>query len=118
MRLILMQLFHWSPTTFQSMFNPVNCGMYVLRKGVSVAGRPPYELDEFEGDKVPSSINLLVDFNDGKQKLYNLKNYLSVPHPRTSQFEIVSRMLAEQHGIDPSEVQHIDFFGGQFNKYK
>merc|ERR1712083_1134585 len=76
MRLILMQLFHWSPTTFQSMWNPTNCGMYVLRKSKSVQGRLPYELDELAGDKAPSSVDLLVQFRDGEKRVLSLVNYL------------------------------------------
>eukprot|EP00931_Biecheleriopsis_adriatica_P117027 TRINITY_DN92592_c0_g1_i1.p1 TRINITY_DN92592_c0_g1~~TRINITY_DN92592_c0_g1_i1.p1 ORF type:complete len:304 (+),score=34.07 TRINITY_DN92592_c0_g1_i1:33-914(+) len=68
MRLILMQLFHWSPTTFHTVWNPDNCAMLVLRKDLSKPGQWPYVLDDEEGDAIASSIDLVVTFHNGTEK--------------------------------------------------
>ncbi|CAE8591165.1 unnamed protein product [Polarella glacialis] len=118
MRLILMQLFHWSPNTFHTVWNPSNCGVYVLRKDLSVKGEWPYVLDEVKGDKVASSIDLVVEFRNGEKKTLQLQDYLSIAPPRTLQFDTVRDMLARQHGLDPAQIESIDFFGGTFQKHK
>lgn len=116
MRFILMQLFMWSPNTFHTVFNAGNCEMYVLQKDDSLPGHSPYALDPRQGDMPSSSIELMVVFKDGQRKL-RLKNYLSVPMPRTRQLPVVRKMLAEQHNLDPEDIVEIDFYAGKFSKY-
>ena len=45
MRFVLMQLFHWSPITFHSVWNANNCDCYVLQKDLKKNGLSPYILD-------------------------------------------------------------------------
>lgn len=109
MRHILMQLFAWSPTTFHSVWNADNCDCYVLKKDLSKLGQSPYVLDRKLGDEPRSSIKLLVEFKDGKQRRLTLEKYLSVPPPRTTRIGLIKCMLAEQKGIDPNEIESILF---------
>eukprot|EP00439_Symbiodinium_sp_Y106_P068480 s1502_g11.t1 len=67
MRLILMQLFHWSPNTFHTVWNPDNCAMYVLQKNMSSSAHYPYFVDEAEGDRIMSSIDLAQPSECGLQ---------------------------------------------------
>ena len=41
----------------------------------------------------------------------DLDDYISVPAPRTKHLGVVKHMLQEQHGVDPDDVEGIDFFG-------
>ena len=66
MRLVLMQLFGWSPNTFSTVWNAGNCSMYVLLRCDEKRGDSPYELCPEEGDKLESSIDLLVS-QDGRE---------------------------------------------------
>ena len=118
MRLILMQLYGWSPTTFHSVWNAANCDMYVLRHSGDVHGHSPYVLDPELGDSPRSSIELLITTTNGQQKLVTLREYLSVPSPRTLQYDIVKRMLEEQLGIPSADIAHIDFDAGRFKKFR
>ena len=65
MRLILMQLYQWSPNTFHTIWNARNCEMYVLRKDPA-AGRVRYILDRQQGDYPQSSLEVDVHFKDGR----------------------------------------------------
>jgi len=106
MRFILMQLFGWSPTTFHSVWNADNCAMYVLQKDLAKPGASPYILDKDSGDTPRSSIDVLIELKStGEQRTLKLENYLSVPPPRTTRFELVRHMLADQY---PSEVNEND----------
>ena len=58
LRCILMQLFGWSPTTFQSVWNAGNCAVYVLRKDLALPGASPYALDLTAGDAPRRSAGL------------------------------------------------------------
>lgn len=118
MRLILMQLYGWSPDTFHTVWNAGNCDMYVLQKDLSRAGFSPYVLDKSQGDHPKSAHQVVVSFKDGEKKTVAVEDYLSIPGPRTQQFELVAKMLADQHGIDPETIAGIDFFGGKFAKFK
>ncbi|KAK3286245.1 hypothetical protein CYMTET_6185 [Cymbomonas tetramitiformis] len=121
MRLILMQLFDWSPNTFHTVWNAKNCEIYVLKRQLSNTVDNPYVLDFEEGDTPLSSIALTVMMKDGQQHEVSLQNYLDVPSPRTRQLEIVSEMLASQYPSlfpDASQIDHIDFFGGRFRKFQ
>jgi len=88
MRLILMQLFGWSPNTFGSVWNARNCSCYVLNKDLCKPGSSPYVLDHVDGDKVESSIDLIVHFKDGTQDTKLLTDYLSIPSPRNRNEEL------------------------------
>jgi hypothetical protein len=120
MRFMLMQLFGWSPTTFHSVWNAGNCQMYVLKKDMTKPGPSPYVLDKERGDVPRSSINVQVQVKQQQQqqqsggssetntivtKCLTLENYLNVPPPRTTQFNCIQHMLAEQY---PDEIQNAD----------
>jgi broad specificity phosphatase PhoE len=109
MRFVLMQLYHWSPTTFHSVWNAENCDIYVLHKDLNKPGRSPYVLDDFNGDAPQSSIDLKVDFKNGTSKVYRLKDYLSIPPPRTTRLKRIQQRLAQQHGLDTNEIERISF---------
>ena len=64
MRLILMQLFGWSPNTFHTIWNADNCACYVLRKDETLPGRSPYALCRESGDTPHFSRELLVRVSD------------------------------------------------------
>lgn len=116
-RYILMQLYRWSPHTFETVWNAGNCDMYVLKKDLSMKARYPYKLDPNEGDMPKSTVQLLLKLTDGKVKEIDLNDYLSIPQPRTTQVEITKAMIHQQHGIDPSTIASIDFFGGTHHKF-
>mmetsp|Transcript_21154 Transcript_21154/g.39765 ORF Transcript_21154/g.39765 Transcript_21154/m.39765 type:complete len:337 (-) Transcript_21154:65-1075(-) len=118
MRLILMQLFHWSPNTFHTVWNPDNCAMYVLKKNMSSTAHYPYFLDDVEGDRVMSSIELVVTFRDNSTKQLTMVDYLSIPPPRTLQLPAVKELLAAQFGFDPVDIQDIDFYNGLFQRFQ
>lgn len=61
---------------------------------------------------------VVAEFMNGTKKPFLVKDYLSVPQPRTEQREFVKKMLEAQHGIDAKTVKHIDFFGGKFSKFR
>lgn len=113
MRLILMQLFGWSPNTFGSVWNAENCGCYVLNKDLSLPGFSPYALDEVSGDKVVSSIHLIAHMANGTQRGLKLDDYLSIPSPRSKHEHLVIQRLAEQHALDPQTISRVDFRGGR-----
>lgn len=113
-----MQLYGWSPTTFQSVWNAGNCHVYVLRKDLTLPGTAPYHLDSECGDMPRSSIELMIILKSGDKRLVTLSDYLSIPAPRTTQKAIVKRMLAEQHGdLEEQDIAEIDFQCGRFKKY-
>lgn len=97
MRFVLMQLFHWSPATFHSVWNANNCDMYVLEKNLQKPGLSPYVLDGKFGELPKSSVNVLISFKDGTKQLVKLNDYLSIPPPRTVRLEIVKDKLVEQY---------------------
>lgn len=109
MRFILMQLFGWSPTTFHSVWNIENCGMYVLNKDLTKPGPSPYVLNKAHGDIPRSSIDVIVKLKTTVEKELALKleDYLSVPPPRTTQIDIVKQMLASKYPDiiqDPNDI--------------
>jgi len=117
MRILLMVVFNWSPNTFSTVWNAGNCDVYILKKDMDLPATYPYQLDAEEGDMPKSTAHWLVQLADGETKKFNVDNYLSLPQPRTKQFGPAKEMLQEQHGIDPADVIHIDFFGGKFEKF-
>jgi len=110
MRLIMMQLFGWSPDTFHTVWNAGNCSLYVLKYDASLPRRAPYRLDPQEGDMPESTKTIGVRLNTGEQVECLLKDYLSIPQPRTEHPEVVKGMLKKQHGMCPEDIKHIDFF--------
>jgi len=118
MRLILMQLYGWSPNTFHTVWNAGNCAVYVLAKDLSLPGESPYRLDKTQGDMPESSLMVDVHFKRGGSKQLELRHYLSLPPPRTREMELAKEMLGKQHGLDPGSIAHVDFFGGRFKRYR
>jgi len=118
MRLILMQLYGWTPQTFETVWNANNCDMYVLKKDLSDTRTYPYKWCAEEGDLPKSTAHLVLKVVNGELKSVKLDNYLSIPQPRTLQADIVKKMIQEQHGIDPATIESIDFYGGKFGKFK
>lgn len=113
MRFVLMQLFHWSPTTFHSVWNAHNCDLYVLKKDLQKPGDSPYVLDPELGETPRSSVDVLVKFENGKSQAYKLNDYLSIPPPRTTRVEIMKDMLANQYPtIDKTTIVEINFSTG------
>ncbi len=114
MRLILMQLYGWSPNTFGTVWNAGNCACYVLRRDDSLPGESPYRLDAEVGDTPRSTITLRVTFRDRSEpQTLLLSDYISVPAPRTANPEVVKQMLAAQHGLEATNIDRIDFFAGR-----
>jgi hypothetical protein len=114
MRCCLLQLFSWSPTTFHTVYNVPNCGMYVLRKDLSLPGASPYVLDGINGDVPESSIDVLTTFRCNSasdenavtvQKVFKLRDYLNIPPPRMTRIDIVKEKLVEQY---PDEIQRTE----------
>mmetsp|Transcript_148982 Transcript_148982/g.285403 ORF Transcript_148982/g.285403 Transcript_148982/m.285403 type:complete len:311 (-) Transcript_148982:62-994(-) len=117
-RFILMQLYSWSPQTFHTVWNGRNCAMYVLKKDLSSNETYPYKLDPNEGDMPESTAELHLKLKNDETKVVVLKDYLSVPPPRTRRHDVVAKMIHDQHGIHPSTIESIDFFAGKFKKFK
>merc|ERR1719387_1379328 len=99
MRFVLMQLFHWSPHTFHTVWNAGNCDIYVLKKDMSLPMTFPYKLDP-EGDMPKSTATVVVELLSGDKKKLGIQDYLAIPAPRTEQVDLAKRMIQEQHGID------------------
>jgi len=106
MRFLLAVINRWSPDTFETVWNPENCDMWVLELNPE-NGR--YYLSE-EGNKLRSTRDVLVHFKDGSCKTGTINDYLSIPQPRTEHPVIALKRL----GIDPSTVQSIDWWNGKF----
>ena len=66
MRLVLMQLYGWSPNTFSTIWNAGNCDMYVLKRDLSRPGHSPYEICRREGDYPHSTLDVEVTMADGR----------------------------------------------------
>eukprot|EP00934_Nitzschia_sp_Nitz4_P003475 Nitzschia sp. Nitz4//scaffold81_size91200//86431//90899//NITZ4_005004-RA/size91200-augustus-gene-0.81-mRNA-1//-1//CDS//3329558764//3465//frame0 len=114
MRFTLMQLFHWSPTTFHSVWNAGNCDMYVLEKDLQKPGMSPYILNDCLGDMPRSSVDLKVTFRNGHQHIFKLDDYLSIPPPRSTRIEHIKIKLAEQYAtIDKEDIVDIHFDTGE-----
>ncbi|KAG7368777.1 histidine phosphatase superfamily protein [Nitzschia inconspicua] len=113
MRFCLMQLYSWSPTTFHTVYNVANCGIYVLRKDLTIPGTSPYVLDAINGDVPESSIEVLTTFRkkgtDGSsqmvQKIFKLRDYLNVPPPRMTRLDIIKEKLVAQF---PDEIDRVE----------
>jgi len=125
-RLLLMQLFKWSPDTFETMYNPANCEFFVLKKKMNMhladqSRSLPYELDYKEGAAPKSERKVKVTFKGAAapQNLL-LKDYLSLPQPRTRSTDAAARMLVEQYGdFSVNDIVGVDFFVDEkFAKYR
>lgn len=130
MRLILMQMYGWSPNTFHTVWNADNCALYVLDRDCSsdvTRGHPnierpfrtPYRINDVIGDVPVSSIKVKVKMLgvDGTREMV-LSNYLCLPQPRLNQFPIAALMLSEEHSIDCDEIEAITCCGnfhGEFH---
>jgi len=118
MRMILMQLYGWSPNTFATIWNAGNCDAYVLKLDLTRPGHTPYKLDRSELDAPRSTLDVVVSFVDGSERTLKLDDYLSIAPPRSTRPDEAADMLAKQHSLDRSTIQAIDFFAGRtgYNK--
>ena len=108
MRLLLMQLYRWSPKTFHSVWNADNCEFYVLKHGASKKnGRTPFTLDENEGYFPRSSVTVLVFLRDGTTKELCVNDYIKLPPPRTRQVGMIKEQLREQFGIRVEDIEEV-----------
>ena len=115
-RFLLMQLYSWSPNTFNSVWNARNCDLYILTKDLSKPGISPYILDTVNGDKPESTVDLIVrcmkkDSITGEpvvlERQFKLFDYLSIPPPRTIQTQAIKERLVEQYPTDISSTEEI-----------
>jgi len=118
MRLILMQLYGWSPNTFSTVWNAGNCDMYVLKLNLDKPGTTPYDIDAAEGDYPNSTLDAVVTMSDGTEQTLPLNDYLKLAPPRTTDPDAAAEMLAEQHGLELASIVAVDFFAGRagFNR--
>jgi len=104
MRLFLAAEFRWSPDTFETVYNPRNCEIWVLR-----FDGQRYVLSD-EGSKPYSARKVRVHYKDGTEEARVIKDYLSMPQPRT-EFPILA---CRKMDIDPQLVSSIDWWNGKF----
>jgi len=115
MRLVLMQMFGWSPNTFHTVWNAGNCDFYVLDKkegwhGELQGEQPspwPYHLNTNVGATIKSSVELVVTMKDGEVKKVGIENYLDLPPPRICRRNLILKELEKEHQIDPSLVARV-----------
>jgi len=118
MRLLAMRVFGWSPDTFESVWNPDNCHLWVLKKNLGIPTDRPYDFDFTHGDAVKSSLEVQVTLRNGEKQWKILEDYLSLPAPRTWQKEIALQNLTQQYKLNPGEIVDVDFFANkQFTKF-
>jgi len=119
MRLLLMRMYRWSPETFETVWNPSNCCLWVLQKDLSLDADIPYSLDADEGDMPKSSRRVKVFMKGGLELQLVLEDFIQIPPPRSAQVDIAKRMLAEQHGLVSSEIIGVDLDGDRkFARYR
>jgi len=106
MRFILSVVYHWSPDTFETVWNPSNCEMWVLELNPQ-KGR--YFLSN-AGSLPKSTRKVTVHYKDGTCKEHTVADYLSLPQPRTEHPLITLERLK----IDPATVDSIDWWNGKF----
>lgn len=109
MRLLLMRYFNWSPQTFDAVYNPGNCDMWVLSKDER---RRCYKLSpaECSPPRMPwatRQVRVVMKGptrSDREARDFTLVDYLSLPQPRTSHPEAALRQLIAGHGhnLDPA----------------
>eukprot|EP00929_Paragymnodinium_shiwhaense_P111950 TRINITY_DN80200_c0_g1_i1.p1 TRINITY_DN80200_c0_g1~~TRINITY_DN80200_c0_g1_i1.p1 ORF type:complete len:407 (-),score=40.60 TRINITY_DN80200_c0_g1_i1:137-1357(-) len=111
MRLLLMRYYEWSPQTFDSVYNPGNCDMWVLKK---VPGERRYAMEP-EASVPPrlpwaSRRVRLAMMGEGPwdvvTKDMTIVDYLSLRQPRTCQLEAALRLMIEGHDwqLDPNRA--------------
>ena len=114
MRLLLMRYFQWSPQTFDAVYNPGNCDMWVLVKDEKKR-RYRLEPTECSPPRMPWATRQirLVMRPEGMAAAptlvpYTLVDYLTLPQPRTSHPEAVLKQLIPGHGhrLDPREANN------------
>lgn len=136
MRLILMQLYDWSPNTFHSIWNANNCDMVVLDKDLSCNRH--YRINKELSDPIRSSIDIMVTLKEkeGKQSrkmvfAHNapkeerddrgLDGWLEVPQPRSHQHSYIKKMVYEQfgekHGFGEEDISRVEGHGPFHLKY-
>ena len=114
MRLLLMKLFAWDVDTFECVYNPANCGMWVLRKNHQTR---VYELAAKEcfPPRVPWACRHVRIYRDvdgrssdggegGEEgEPYTIIDYLNIEAPRTSNKAQAVRQLVRGHPkLDPN----------------
>ena len=94
--------------TFHSVWNADNCDLYVLRKDLRKPGLSPYVLDDKLGETPQSSVDVIVKFENGVTKDFKLADYLSIPPPRTTRFDVIQTKLLEQYpSLDGEKIVDI-----------
>eukprot|EP01063_Lacrimia_lanifica_P020806 TRINITY_DN28097_c0_g1_i1.p1 TRINITY_DN28097_c0_g1~~TRINITY_DN28097_c0_g1_i1.p1 ORF type:complete len:328 (+),score=97.18 TRINITY_DN28097_c0_g1_i1:49-1032(+) len=109
MRLFLAAAFKWSPDTFETVYNPENCEVWVLKKDPTT-GR--YSLSD-EGAMPKSTRKVNVHFKDGRVEPHVITDYLSLPQPRTCHPEAALERLS----IPADEVERLDFWSGTYKRF-
>ena len=121
MRLLLMRYFDWSHNTFETVFNPSNCDMWVLKKS---ANSRQYDLctEECHPPRMPfASRPVQIVRNDANcvprvrwpgdkdggikfiAEKFTIVDYLSIKPPRTSHVkEALAKALQGHQNLDPS----------------
>jgi len=105
MRLLFMRFFSWSVDTFDTVFNPGNCDMWVLTKNHK---ERRYDLAprDCHPQRVPWAVRQIHAYPKGSYleqgsdgEPYTVLDYLSVPAPRTShKREALSRVVKGHPG--------------------
>jgi len=98
MRLLFMRYFGWSVETFDAVYNPGNCDMWVLRKHPS---KRLYEMctEESHPQIMPWATRQVRLLNkDSTVENMTVVDYLSLPSPRTSSMDTVLKTLIPGHG--------------------
>jgi len=106
MRLLLMRYFNWSPQTFDSVYNPGNCDMWVLAKDEATR-RYCIEPRYCSPPCMPWATRQVRVLNtSGGTDDYTIVNYLALPQPRSSYPEAALQQLIKGHGhkLDPSRL--------------
>jgi len=122
MRLVLMQLYDWSPTTFHSLWNANNCDFVVLDRDTS--HHRNYVINATLSDPIRSSIDVAITLKPSEGRKSSLvfssnvppsecddpalEGYLEIPKPRMHQLSEVKKMIAgqfgEKHGFQEEDI--------------
>jgi broad specificity phosphatase PhoE len=103
MRFLVCAERRWSPDTFETVWNPGNCEMWVLKLGSD-------DIYDFcdEGSRPRTSRTVLVVFKDGRVMQRTLEGRVNLfPQPDVEG-------ACERLGLDIEEIDHIDFWNGKF----
>jgi len=107
MRFILSVMNRWSPDTFETVWNPNNCDIWVLDYDKA---KQRYYINEKLSDKIRSSRRVRVYYKDGTSETKEVQDYLSLPQPRTENPVLACKKM----NIDPDCVDSIDWWNGKF----